>query len=122
MPVLKVSKSNGLLQNYPSECNTLFIHGLQMSPRFFESNPIGRTCAHYSEIADDKFFMPTSLVNLWMQQLKVQGVLWLTAFKSVTLGKRLLQTEWNVDPPKSKSIHQWKRTLNETETLVSQTG
>ncbi|PRD31362.1 UNVERIFIED_CONTAM: hypothetical protein NCL1_23717 [Trichonephila clavipes] len=33
-----------------------------------------------------------------------------------------VRTEWNVDPPTSKPIHQWERTLKETGTLVSQTG
>ncbi|GFV30434.1 uncharacterized protein TNCV_99091 [Trichonephila clavipes] len=43
-------------------------------------------------------------------------------FKSVTCVLRRIPTEWNVDPPTSKSIHHWERTLKETGTLVSQTG
>ncbi|PRD31118.1 UNVERIFIED_CONTAM: hypothetical protein NCL1_24363 [Trichonephila clavipes] len=35
--------------------------------------------------------------------------------------QRRVRTEWNVDPPTSKSILQWERTLKETGTLVSQT-
>ncbi|GFS64319.1 uncharacterized protein TNCV_3955221 [Trichonephila clavipes] len=34
----------------------------------------------------------------------------------------VVRIEWNVDPPTSKSILQWERTLKETGTLVSQTG
>ncbi|GFU09886.1 hypothetical protein TNCV_784361 [Trichonephila clavipes] len=40
-------------------------------------------------------------------QQKVQCVLWLMEFKSVTLVQRRVRTEWNVDPPKSKSTHLW---------------
>ncbi|GFT53150.1 aa_trans domain-containing protein [Trichonephila clavipes] len=101
---LKVSKSYGLLlRNYAPECNKLFIHGLENSPRFFGSSPIDRTCTHYSAIADDKLFTLTSLVKTWTPQQKAQCALWLTEFKSVTL----VRTEWNVDPPISKSIQQW---------------
>ncbi|GFX66227.1 uncharacterized protein TNCV_342011 [Trichonephila clavipes] len=58
---LKVSKRYGLLlRNYPSECNMLFIRGLETHPRFFGSSPIGRTYAHYSAIADDKLVTLTS--------------------------------------------------------------
>ncbi|PRD18371.1 UNVERIFIED_CONTAM: hypothetical protein NCL1_60814 [Trichonephila clavipes] len=52
----------------------------------------------------------------------MQCVLKLTEFKSVTRVQRRVRTEWNVDPPTSKSIHQWDRTLKEKGTLVSQTG
>ncbi|GFW89301.1 transposable element Tc1 transposase [Trichonephila clavipes] len=41
-------------------------------------------------------------------------------FKSVTRLHRRDRTECNVDPPTSKSIHQWRRTIKETQTLVSQ--
>ncbi|GFW71744.1 hypothetical protein TNCV_219581 [Trichonephila clavipes] len=47
----------------------------------------------------------------------VQCVLWLTKFKSVTRIQRRVGTKWNVDPPTSKYIHQWERTLKETGTL-----
>ncbi|GFV13438.1 hypothetical protein TNCV_129361 [Trichonephila clavipes] len=41
MTGLKESKSNDfLLRNYPSECNKLFIHGLENSSRLFGSSPI----------------------------------------------------------------------------------
>ncbi|GFT73571.1 uncharacterized protein TNCV_4021711 [Trichonephila clavipes] len=52
----------------------------------------------------------------------MQCVLWITKFESVTRAQRGVRTEWNVDPPTSKSIHQWERTLKETGTLVSQIG
>ncbi|GFV76105.1 uncharacterized protein TNCV_4671941 [Trichonephila clavipes] len=120
---LKVSKSNGLLLgNYSPECNKLLIHGLENSLRFFVYSSIGCTYAHYSVIADDKLFTLTSLVKTWTPQQKVQCVLWLTEFKSVTHVQRRVRTKWNVDPPTSKSIHQWERTLKETGGLVSQTS
>ncbi|GFX42752.1 hypothetical protein TNCV_2197091 [Trichonephila clavipes] len=37
-------------------------------------------------------------------------------------GERRVRTEWNADPPTSKSDFQWDKTLKETGTLVSQTG
>ncbi|GFT99575.1 hypothetical protein TNCV_114601 [Trichonephila clavipes] len=40
----------------------------------------------------------------------------------VTHGQRRVRTEWNVEPPTSKSIHQWARSLKQMGTLVSQTG
>ncbi|GFX65083.1 uncharacterized protein TNCV_452211 [Trichonephila clavipes] len=43
-------------------------------------------------------------------------------FKSFKCVQRRVRTEWNVEPPTSKSIHQWDRPLKETRTLVSQTG
>ncbi|GFW32354.1 uncharacterized protein TNCV_675131 [Trichonephila clavipes] len=52
----------------------------------------------------------------------MQCLHWLTEFKSITLVQRRVRTEWNVDPPTSKFIHHWERTLKETGTLVSQTG
>ncbi|GFU11945.1 uncharacterized protein TNCV_1484101 [Trichonephila clavipes] len=120
---LKVSKSNGsLIRNDSSEYNKLFIHGLENSPRYFGSCPIGCTCAHYSAVSDDKLVLLISLVKMWMPLQKVQCVLWLTEFKSVTRVQPRVRTEWNVDPPTSNSIHQWERTLKETETLVSQTS
>ncbi|PRD22811.1 UNVERIFIED_CONTAM: hypothetical protein NCL1_48116 [Trichonephila clavipes] len=33
-----------------------------------------------------------------------------------------IRTEWNVNPPTSRSINRLERILKETETLVSQTG
>ncbi|GFX38940.1 uncharacterized protein TNCV_747191 [Trichonephila clavipes] len=55
-----------------------------------------RTCAHYSAIADDKLVTLTLLVELWTQQQKVQCVLWLTEFKSLTCVQRRFRTEYNV--------------------------
>ncbi|GFX02579.1 uncharacterized protein TNCV_728331 [Trichonephila clavipes] len=52
----------------------------------------------------------------------MQYVLWLTGFKSVTRVQRRARSEWNVDPPTSKCMYRWERTLKETRTLVSQTG
>ncbi|GFT11150.1 hypothetical protein TNCV_1084981 [Trichonephila clavipes] len=46
----------------------------------------------------------------------------LAEFKSVTRAHRRFRTEWNVDPPTSKSIHQRERTLKKMESWVSQTG
>ncbi|GFX06906.1 hypothetical protein TNCV_1202211 [Trichonephila clavipes] len=43
-----------------------------------------------------------------------------TLVRSVTRVQRCVRTEWNVDLPTSKSIHQWDRTLKETRTLVFQ--
>ncbi|GFU14547.1 hypothetical protein TNCV_3251671 [Trichonephila clavipes] len=43
-----------------------------------------------------------------------------TEFKSDMRAQRRVRTEWNVNPPTSKSIHQWDRILKETGTLVSQ--
>ncbi|GFW12108.1 hypothetical protein TNCV_4531731 [Trichonephila clavipes] len=57
---------------------------------------------------------------MWTPQQKVQCVLWLTELKQVTRVPRSVRTEWSVDPPTSKSILQWKRTLKEMLTLVSQ--
>ncbi|GFV60952.1 hypothetical protein TNCV_925661 [Trichonephila clavipes] len=54
---------------------------------------MGRTCAHYSANAGDKLAT-------------------LTPFKSVMHVQRRVRTEWNVDPPTSKSIHQLDRTLS----------
>ncbi|GFV31282.1 uncharacterized protein TNCV_1640341 [Trichonephila clavipes] len=107
---LKVSKSYGLLlRSYPSECNELFIRGLENSPRFIGSSPIGHTCVHYSAIADDPFFTIISLAKIWTPQQMVQGVLRLTEFKSVPRVQRRVRTDGNVDPPTTKSIHQWER-------------
>ncbi|GFX79029.1 hypothetical protein TNCV_3913161 [Trichonephila clavipes] len=41
----------------------------------------------------------------------VKGVVhsWLTEFKSVKRIQRRVQTEWNVDPPTTKSTHQWEK-------------
>ncbi|GFT90684.1 uncharacterized protein TNCV_4074661 [Trichonephila clavipes] len=78
--------------------------------------------AFYSAIVDDKLVTLTSLVNMWTPEQKMQCVLWLTEFKSVTRVQRCVQTEWNVDSPTSKSIHQWERTLKETGVLLSLTG
>ncbi|GFT58636.1 MARVEL domain-containing protein [Trichonephila clavipes] len=55
---------------------------------------------------------------MWTPQQKVQYVLWLTEFKSVTRVQLHVRTKWNVDSPISKSIHQWERTLKKTGTLV----
>ncbi|GFV76867.1 hypothetical protein TNCV_689381 [Trichonephila clavipes] len=48
-----------------------------------------------------------------------------TKFKSVTRVGQRFRTEWYVDPPASKSIHQWEKgdggDLKEMGTLVSQT-
>ncbi|GFV41802.1 uncharacterized protein TNCV_3629531 [Trichonephila clavipes] len=79
-------------------------------------------CTHYSAIEDDKLVTLTSLVKTGMPQQKVQCVLWLEEFKSAPCVHQSVRTEWNVDPPTSKSINQWERTLRETRTLVSQTG
>ncbi|GFS98966.1 uncharacterized protein TNCV_3896561 [Trichonephila clavipes] len=59
---------------------------------------------------------------MWTPEQMVQCVFWLTEFKSVALVQRRVQTKCNVDPPASKFIHQWERTLKETGTLVSQIG
>ncbi|GFT31829.1 uncharacterized protein TNCV_2035601 [Trichonephila clavipes] len=93
----KVSQRYDLLfRNYPSECNELFLRGLETTPRFFGSSPISRTCAHYSAIADDKLVTLTSLVKTWTPLQKVQCVLWLTEFKSFTRKLRRVRAEWNV--------------------------
>ncbi|GFV37520.1 uncharacterized protein TNCV_127311 [Trichonephila clavipes] len=93
----KISKTYGLLlSSYPSECNKLFIHGLEAPPRVLDPIRSGRTCAHYSAIADGKLVTLISLVKMWMQQQNVQCVLWITEFKSVTRVQRLVRTEWNV--------------------------
>ncbi|GFV72944.1 hypothetical protein TNCV_1329521 [Trichonephila clavipes] len=42
-------------------------------------------------------------------------------FKSVTRAQRRVRTEWNVDPPTSKSIHQSVRALRDG-TVISRTG
>ncbi|GFU87864.1 uncharacterized protein TNCV_964201 [Trichonephila clavipes] len=81
---------------YPSECNKLFIRGLENPPRHFGSNPIGHTCAHYSAIADDKLVTLTSFVNMRKLQKKVQCILWLKEFKSVTRVQRSFRSEWNI--------------------------
>ncbi|GFX52493.1 DUF4817 domain-containing protein [Trichonephila clavipes] len=78
--------------------------------------------AHSSGEVDDKLVTPTSLVKMSTPHQKVQCVLWLTEIKSVTRMQRRFRSEWNVDPPTSKSIHQWEITLKETGTLVPQTG
>ncbi|GFW28374.1 uncharacterized protein TNCV_4640391 [Trichonephila clavipes] len=71
---LRVSKSNGLLlRNYPSEYIKLFICGLETTSRFFGTSPIGRTCAHYWAIADDKLVTLTSLLKMGTPQQKVQS-------------------------------------------------
>ncbi|GFW82511.1 hypothetical protein TNCV_1794041 [Trichonephila clavipes] len=75
---------------------------------------------HYS--ADNKLVTLISLAKMWMPQQKVQCVLWLTEFKSVTLLFRRVRTEWNANPPTPKSIHRCERILMGTGTLVSQTG
>ncbi|GFV69923.1 hypothetical protein TNCV_1982901 [Trichonephila clavipes] len=95
------------------------MRGLENSPRPFGSSPIGRMCARYSVIADVKVFTLTSLVKMRTRQQNVQRVLRLKEFKSVS---RCVRTERNVNPPTSKSIHQWERTSKEMGTLVSQTG
>ncbi|GFW17631.1 DUF4817 domain-containing protein [Trichonephila clavipes] len=59
---------------------------------------------------------------MWTPHQKVQCVLWLTEFKSVTRVQRRVRTKWNVGSPLSKSILQWERTLKETGTLLSQAG
>ncbi|GFW21076.1 uncharacterized protein TNCV_2703161 [Trichonephila clavipes] len=105
-----------LLRNYPSECNKLFIRELKTAPRIVGPSPIGRTNAHYSAIADDELVTMPTLVKMWMPQQKVQRVLWLTEFKSVTFVQRRFRTQWNVDPSTSKSVHQWERILKETGT------
>ncbi|GFY29130.1 uncharacterized protein KIAA0825 [Trichonephila clavipes] len=62
-----------------------YYSGLSMDPsKYFGSSPIGRTCAHYSAIADDELVTQTSFVKMWMPQQKVQCALWLTELKSVT--------------------------------------
>ncbi|PRD24347.1 UNVERIFIED_CONTAM: hypothetical protein NCL1_44052 [Trichonephila clavipes] len=63
-----VSRTFGLLvRNYSSEYIKLFLYGLENSPRFFGSSPIGCTCEHYSVIADDKLITPTSLVKMCVE-------------------------------------------------------
>ncbi|GFV25115.1 uncharacterized protein TNCV_591811 [Trichonephila clavipes] len=108
----KISHNGGLkaaeialLYFEQQECNKLFIRGLENPLRYFGSSLIGRTYAHYSAIADYKLVTQTSLAKMWMPQQKVQCVLWLTKFKSVTRVLRRIRTEWNVDPPTSKSVH-----------------
>ncbi|GFT34601.1 uncharacterized protein TNCV_4125491 [Trichonephila clavipes] len=71
-------------------CSSVDWKTLQVS---FGSSPIGRTCMHYSVIADDTLVTLTSLVKMWMPQ---QKVLWLTEFKSVTRVQRRVPTECNV--------------------------
>ncbi|GFX64898.1 uncharacterized protein TNCV_450361 [Trichonephila clavipes] len=94
---LKVSKSYGsLLRNYPSECNKLFIRGLETPPRFFGSSPIGCMHVHYSAIADNELVTLTSLVKMWTLQQKVQCVLWLTEFKSDTQVQLRVRKERNI--------------------------
>ncbi|GFX96181.1 hypothetical protein TNCV_2290691 [Trichonephila clavipes] len=61
---------------------------------------------------------------MWTPQQKVQCVLWLKKFNSVTRVQRRVRTEWNADPLTSKSIQmeiypQWERPLKERGTLVS---
>ncbi|GFX16888.1 uncharacterized protein TNCV_2518661 [Trichonephila clavipes] len=80
------------------------------------SSPIDHMCAQYSAIADDKLVTQTSLVKKWTPQQKVQCVLWLAEFKSVTRVQRRVRTKWNVDSPTTKSIHRWERTLMESRT------
>ncbi|GFX81130.1 uncharacterized protein TNCV_1911221 [Trichonephila clavipes] len=93
----KVPKSHGLLlQNYPLECNKLFIRGLETSPRFFASSPIDRMCVHYSTIADDERASLNSLIKMWMPQHKGQCILWLTEFESVSRVQRRVRMELNV--------------------------
>ncbi|GFX04822.1 hypothetical protein TNCV_2248051 [Trichonephila clavipes] len=45
-----------------------------------------------------------------------------TEFKSVTRVQQRVRTEWNVDPPSSKYIHQWDITLKDMGTFVFETG
>ncbi|PSN30743.1 hypothetical protein C0J52_21647 [Blattella germanica] len=59
---------------------------------------------------------------MWTPQQKVKCVLWLAELKSVTRVRRRFRLEFNVDPPTSKSILQWDRTLKATGTLIPQTG
>ncbi|PSN31538.1 hypothetical protein C0J52_28476, partial [Blattella germanica] len=58
---------------------------------------------------------------MWTPQQKVKCVLWLAELKSVTRVRRRFRLEFNVDPPTSKSILQWDRTLKATGTLIPQT-
>ncbi|GFT99571.1 DUF4817 domain-containing protein [Trichonephila clavipes] len=60
------------------------------------TSQIGHTFMHYSAIADDDRVLLTSLVKMWTPQQKVQCVLWLTEFNSVTRIQRRFRTEWNV--------------------------
>ncbi|GFV51902.1 uncharacterized protein TNCV_1322551 [Trichonephila clavipes] len=90
--------------------------------RCFGSSPIGRTCAHYLAVADDKLVTLISSVKMRTPQQKAQCVLWLSEFRSVSRVLRRIRTEWNAGPSTSKSIHQWERTSKEMGTLVSQTG
>ncbi|GFX97231.1 uncharacterized protein TNCV_557211 [Trichonephila clavipes] len=71
---------------------------------------------------DDKLVKLNSLLQMFVPHQKVQCVLQLMEFKSVTVVQRRVRTEWNVDYPISQSIHQWERTLKETGISVSKTG
>ncbi|GFU87198.1 hypothetical protein TNCV_1059101 [Trichonephila clavipes] len=50
---------------------------------------------------------------MWTPQQKVQCVIRVTEFQTVTRLQRRVRTEWNADPPTSNSIHQWERTLSD---------
>ncbi|GFX54750.1 hypothetical protein TNCV_2556361 [Trichonephila clavipes] len=64
MSGLKVPKSYGILRrNYQSECNKLFIRGLDIPLTVFGSSPIGRTCMHYSTIAEDRYTCNTDFIS-----------------------------------------------------------
>ncbi|GFV69758.1 uncharacterized protein TNCV_1349111 [Trichonephila clavipes] len=74
--------------------------------REFRSNPIGRTCLHYSAVTDDKLATLTSLVKIWTPQQRMHYVLWFTKFKSITRVQRRVRTEWNgieFHPPVGKN-------------------
>ncbi|GFU74987.1 hypothetical protein TNCV_3752381 [Trichonephila clavipes] len=67
---LKVSKSYGfLIRNYRTECNKLFIRGLDNCSRIFGSSPVGRTCVHYSPVADDKLVTLSPLISVINQKV-----------------------------------------------------
>ncbi|GFT63594.1 uncharacterized protein TNCV_870521 [Trichonephila clavipes] len=87
MSGLKVSKSYGLLlRNYPSECNKLFIRGMEIPPRIFESSPINRTCAPYVEIAGDKLVSLTSLSRCGRHSKRSRGKTFEQATNDIPFG------------------------------------
>ncbi|GFX27472.1 uncharacterized protein TNCV_4995281 [Trichonephila clavipes] len=94
---LKVSKSYDLLlRNYPSECNKLFIRGLENPPIFFGYSRSASRSRTIRQSKGDKLVTLASLVKMQTLQQKVQCVLWLTKFKSATRVQQRVRTEWNV--------------------------
>lgn len=59
---------------------------------------------------------------MWTLQQNVQCVLWLAEYKSVIRVQRRARNEYNINPPTSKSILLWDRTLQANGTLIPKTG